>query len=198
MEFRLYACPKCEKVVKSTSGLTRYVNACKIPISLPYCQPSNPEPVLDYNMTNSLNLPSDNNEKNIRLVASDNDKERIRLADIDNDKENIRPADIDEQRPAISNWTIQNGLLSKSSSTFREVMFDKSKFLASTPVSNTRYEHPGSQNNNPFYLFNNQLDYALAHYFAKSETTKRNMDKFLSNPLIKLIIKNLLYCNIDE
>ena len=48
-------------------------------------------------------------------------------------------------------------------------MFSESKFPAGTPILDTRYEHPRSQNNNLFYLFNSQLDYVLAHYFADLE-----------------------------
>ncbi len=77
-------------------------------------------------------------------------------------------------------------------------MFSKSEFSVGTPVSDTRYKHLESQNNNPFYLFNDQLDYALADYFAESKTTKRNVDMFLSNPLMKLITKKLSYYNADE
>lgn len=90
-------CPRCGKGVKSTNGLIRYVNACKIPISLPYCQLSNPDPVLDYNTTNSLDLPSDNNKKGITpKVSNYDDLERTKPADIGNDEEDIRPTDIDE------------------------------------------------------------------------------------------------------
>ena len=89
-------------------------------------------------------------------------------------------------------------MLSESFSTFREVTFSESEFLADTPVLDTRYEHLESQNNNPFYLFNGQLDYVLAHYFADLETTKRNIDKFFTNLLMKPITKNLSYCNTDE
>ena len=38
----------------------------------------------------------------------------------------------------------------------------------------------------------------LVHYFIDSETIKQNIDKFLTNLLIKPIIKNVLYCNVDE
>ncbi len=76
-------------------------------------------------------------------------------------------------------------------------MFSESEFPVGTPVSDTRYIHLRSRSNNPFYPFNDQLDYALAHYFAESETTKRNVDKFLSNPLIKPITKKLSYRNSD-
>lgn len=117
---------------------------------------------------------------------------------MNDNNEDIRPADIDKQRPATSNWMLQNRLLSELSSTFREVTFGESKFPAGTSVSDTRYKYLGSQNNNLLYSFNDQLDFSLAHYFAESETTKCNMNKFLSNPLMKLITKNLSYRNADE
>ncbi len=97
MESRLYACPRYGKGVKSTSGLTRHVNACKIPVTLPSCQPSTPAPILDYNTTNHPDLPSDYFEEDISPGASNNDEEEIRPADITgNDDENSRPADIDQ------------------------------------------------------------------------------------------------------
>ena len=77
-------------------------------------------------------------------------------------------------------------------------MFGESEFLAGIPVLDTQYKHPGSQNNNPFYPFNDQLDYALAHYFAQSETIKRNLDGFLTYPLMKPITKQLSYHNANE
>ena len=104
MESRLYTCLRCGKSVKSTSGWTRYVNACKIPLTLPSCQPLNPKPVLDDNTTNLLDLPSDNNEENISPRALNNGKKSIRLADMDNNKEDIKPANIDKQKPATPNW----------------------------------------------------------------------------------------------
>ena len=76
--------------------------------------------------------------------------------------------------------------------------FSESEFSAGRPVSDTRYKHPESQKNNPFYPFNDQVDFALAHYFADSETTKHNINKFLTNPLMKPLTKNLLYRNLDK
>ncbi len=150
-------------------------------------------------MTNHLDLPSDYFEEDISSGVSNNDKEEIRLADtMGNDDKNIRPVDIDKQRPITLNWTPRNGLLSELPRNFREVTFSRSEFPVSTPVSDTRYVLSESQSNNPFYPFNNQLDYAMAHYFAESETTKCNVNKFLSNLLMELITKQLLYCNTDE
>ena len=138
MESRIYVCRRCEKGIKSTNGLTRYINACKIPISLPCCQLSNSDLVLNYNMTNPLSLPSDNNKESITSkVSNNNDSERTRPANIGNDQEDIRPADIDKQRSATPSWTPQNKLLSELFSTFREVTFSKLKFPTSTPISNT-------------------------------------------------------------
>ena len=138
MESRLYMYPRCGKGVKSTSGLTRHVNACKIPISLPCCQSSNPDPVLDYNTINPLDLPSDNNKEGITPeVSNHGDLEGTKPANISSNEEDIRPADIDKQKPATLNWTPQNELLSELSSTFREITFSESEFPASTPVSDT-------------------------------------------------------------
>ena len=89
-------CPRCGKGVKSTSGLIRHVNSCKIPIPLPSRQPSTLAPILEYNITNYPDLPSDNFEEDISPGVSNNSKEKIRPANINNNKEDIRPADIDK------------------------------------------------------------------------------------------------------
>lgn len=46
-------------------------------------------------------------------------------------------------------------------------MLSKYEFPIDTLVLDTRYEYPRSQNNNLFYPFNDQLNYALAHYFEE-------------------------------
>ncbi len=114
MESRLYVCPRCGKGVKSTSGLTRHVNTCKIPVTLPSCQPSTPAPILQYNTNNHPDLPCDYFKEDISPGASNNDKEEIRPVDTTgNDNENSIPAGIDEQKPTKPNWTLRNGLLSE-------------------------------------------------------------------------------------
>ena len=77
-------------------------------------------------------------------------------------------------------------------------MVGKSEFLKGILVSNTRYEQPENRNTNLFHLFKDHLDCALAHYLVKLKTTKHNIDKFLSNLLIKPITKKLSYCNTDK
>lgn len=71
--------------------------------------------------------------------------------------------------------------------------FSISKFLAGISVLDTRYVYPRSQNNYPFYFFNDQLDYIFTDLFTELETTKSNVDKYCITPLIKLITKKLLY-----
>ncbi len=99
----------------------------------------------------------------------------------------------------IPGRTLQAGLLrSESSSSLREVMFSDQEFATGTLVFNIKYNHSGFQNDNPFYPFHDQLDYGLAKYFAESETTKSNVDKFLSDPLMALLTEKLSYRNVDE
>lgn len=87
---------------------------------------------------------------------------------------------------------------SKLTSCLKEVWFAEQEFLANLSISKIKYNHPESQNDNIFYPFNNQLDYALAYYFTNSEITKGNIDKFMSNSLIALFTKKLSYQNANK
>ena len=89
-------------------------------------------------------------------------------------------------------------LASKSLSLLKEKWFTGKEFPAGILVSDIKYNHPGLKHQNSFYPFNDQLDYALAHYFAESETTKSNVNKFLSDPLMTPLTKKLSYKNADE
>ena len=80
----------------------------------------------------------------------------------------------------------------------REKWFTGKEVPAGTPVSDIKYKHPGLKHQNSFYLFNDQLDYALAHYFAESKTIKGNVNKFLSDPLMTPLTKKLSYKNADK
>lgn len=77
-------------------------------------------------------------------------------------------------------------------------MFSESEFPVNISVLDTRHVQFESRNTNLFYLFNDQLDYAQAHNFAESETTRCNDDKYLSNLQMKPITKKLSYCNVDK
>ena len=91
MESRLYAYPRYGKSVKSTSSLIRYVNACKISITLSNRQSFKLIAILENNTTNCPNLPLD--KEGISSRVSNHGKKGITLADNNND--NIRPANID-------------------------------------------------------------------------------------------------------
>lgn len=146
-----------------TSSLTKQINVCKILITLPTCQPSNLASISEYNMTNYLDFLLDKRKKDINWAVSNNGKEEIRSTDIDNNEKDIKLADIEKQRLASSNWIPENRMLSKLSSTFKEVTFNKSEFSTGILVLDTRYLHLKSQNNNPFYLLNDYFDYRLTH-----------------------------------
>ena len=49
-----------------------------------------------------------------------------------------------------------------------------------------------------FYLFNDQFDYALAHYFAELGINKRKANKFLSDPLMISLSEKWFYQNADK
>lgn len=73
---------------------------------------------------------------------------------LDNNKKDIRQSDKDKQRPiTLFNFTFQNELLNKLSSTIKKVTFSKAKFPAFTAISNTWYKQIEIQNKNLFYLF---------------------------------------------
>lgn len=72
-------------------------------------------------------------------------------------------------------------------------MFNKFKFLIDIFISDIRYKSFKSQNSNLFYLFNNQHNYILAHYFIYLKTIKHNNDKFITYLLIKPTIKYRLF-----
>ena len=57
-------------------------------------------------------------------------------------------------RNKLLECTFQDGLLrSKSSSSLIEVKFSKQDIPTSIPISNIKYHHPRSQNDNLFYSF---------------------------------------------
>ena len=121
------------------------------------------------------------------------------VQDMEEDYRDLVGKSSDTGSYARAEHTFQDGLLrSESSSSLKEARFSEQEFSTGILVSNIKYDHPGSQNDNLFYPFHNQLDYALTHYFAESETTKDNVDKFLSNPLMASLTKKLSYQNVDK
>lgn len=67
----------------------------------------------------------------------------------------------------LSRHTLQDGLLANELlSSLRKVRFNKQEFSSGKPISDIKYHHLGSENNNLFHPFNNQLNYKLVKYFA--------------------------------
>ena len=137
----------------------------------------------------------DNASENFGLYK---DKESIlEEQDIKKDHTNLvgKSLDIESRaRDGLSRRTPLNGpFASELSSSLREVRFSKQEFPTNKPISDIKYHHSGSQNNNLFHPFNDQLDYIFASYFEESETTKGNIDRFLFNPLINQLTQKLSY-----
>ena len=167
-----YLYPRYGKGIKSISGLTRHLNACT-------------KEVL---RTAHLDKLHDD----LIDTLDGNLEDRSQLLD----KINYTIRDTIDLPTEKTPW---DGLLaSESLSSLREKWFTGNKFPASTPVSDIRYNHLGLKHQNSFYPFNDQLNYALAHYFAESETTKGNINKFLFDPLMTPLTKKLSYKNADE
>lgn len=99
----------------------------------------------------------------------------------------------------LSGRTPQNRLLANELLfSSRLIWFSEKKFLAGKPISDIKYNYRRSQNNNNFYLFNHQLNYLLAHYFADSKNIKSNIKRFLSNLVMASLDKKLSYQNADK
>lgn len=89
-------------------------------------------------------------------------------------------------------------LISKFLSIMRKEQFSSYEFFIGTQISDIKYKHLESKYQSSFYPFNNQLNYALAHYFAKSMITKDNINKYLTDLLMVPLTKKLSYTNTDE
>lgn len=75
------------------------MNVYKILFTLLSGQPSKAIVILEYNMTNSLELPSYNNIKDISLRASNNSNQKIKYGSANtmgNNNRDIKPADINQ------------------------------------------------------------------------------------------------------
>ncbi len=176
---KLYSCLICGKGVKSTSGLTRHLNTCKGHLY--------PKPQL-------LNEPPRHESHNEEDVLGGNWEDESDLLD-----KTVTTATANGIPETPTEDTSQKELFaSESLLALREEQFSSHEFSAGTPISDKKYKHPRSKYKNSFYPFNDQLDYCLAHYFAESETTKGNVNKFLTDPLIVPLTKKLSYKNVDE
>ena len=98
------------------------------------------------------------------------------------------------RRDGLSGYTLKDELLvSELLLYLKEFKFSKQKFRIDKLLFIIKYHYLGFQNNNIFHVFNYQLDYGLSTYIAKFETRKSNIDRFLSNLLMALLMKKLFY-----
>ena len=142
--------PKCGKKIKSINGLRRYFNICIKKIL-----------------------------QTTHLYKLYNDKLDILNGDLKDgsqllDKTNYTVRDVTNLLTKRIPW--DKLLVSESLSLLREEWFTRNKFLICTQVSDNKYNHLKLKHQNSFYPFKDQLDYALAYYFAESETTKGNVN----------------------
>ena len=80
----------------------------------------------------------------------------------------------------------------------RKKWFNSYEFLIGTQISDIKYRYVRSKYKSSFYFFNDQLDYALAHYFTESKMTKGNVNMFLTNLLMASLTEKLSYKNADK
>ena len=167
-----YLCLRCGKRTKSTSGFTRHHNACTKEV---------PQTANLYKFYNDL------------VDTSDGDLED------GNQLLNETNYTVKDATDLPTKRTPRDGLLtSEFLSLLRKKWFTGKEFPAGILVSDIKYNYLGLKHQNSFYLFNDQLDYTLAHYFAESKTTKGNLSKFLFDLLMTSLTKKLSYKNTDE
>ena len=144
-------------------------------------------------------MPRENDNASDNFEVYEDEKSTPEVQDIEKDYRDLVGKSSDTKSRTRVGRTPEDGIFrSKLLSSLREIRFSEQEFPASILISNIKYDHLRSQNDNLIYLFYNQLDYALAHYFAESETTKGNVDKFLSDPLIAPLTEKLSYQNTDK
>ena len=147
-------------------------------------------------------MPEEDNDASENFEPYKDEKSTLAEQKIEGDYRGLVGKSLDTRsraRDDLSGHISQTGLFtSKLSSSLREVRFSKQIFPTGKLVSDIKYHYLGFQNNNPFYQFNNQLDYAFANYFAGSKTTKTNINRFLSDLLMALLTEKLSYQNTDK
>lgn len=150
-------CLRCGKESKSINGLTRHLNAYikevlqTAPLPIHHKLHNDKKNTLDEGLENGL-------------------KDGSELLD----KINYTVRDTLNLPTKNTPW--DRLLATEFLSSLREKWFTKNEFPAGTPISNIKYNHLGVKYQPNFYLFNDQLVYALAHYFVKLETIKGNVN----------------------
>ncbi len=146
-------------------------------------------------------IPGKDDNTSENFGPHEDEESKLEEQDIEEDHRNLLGKSLDTRshvRDGLLGHTLQDRLfISKLLLSLREVRFSKQEFPAGKLISNKKYHYQGSQNNNLFYLFIDQLDYALVIYFAEFKTTK-GVDRFFSNLLMAPFTEKLSYQNVDE
>ena len=173
--------------MKLTDRLTKHMNLCISQI-IQYIFPTRMQ------LEQDMPMPGEDDNASDNFGLYGDEESTPEAQNIEEDQRNLVGESSDIGSHIRVGRTPQDSLLgSQSSSSLREVRFSEQEFLIGTLVSNIKYDHPRSQNDNLFYLFHNQLDYILAHFFAESETIKDNVDKFFSDLLMAPLTEKLCY-----
>ena len=147
-------------------------------------------------------MPGEDNNASQNFMPHEDKESTLKEQEIEEDYRDLIDKSLDigsYARNGLSKHIPQAGLLaSELSLSLRKIRFSKQEFSASKPILDIKYYHLGSQNNNLFYPFNDQLNYALVNYFAKFEIIKSNVIRFLSNLLIAPFTEKLFYQNSDK
>ena len=178
--------------MKSTYELTKHINTyTSQQIFLIRIQPKR-----------NLLIPREENNISENFGLHEDEKLTLEEQDIEKNHKNMVGKSLDigsHTRDGLSGHTPQDGLFAREfSSSLREIRLRKQIFPVSKPLSDIKYHHLYSQNDNAFRPFNDQLGNAHATYFTEFETTKGNIERFLFDPLIALLIEKLSYQNADK
>ncbi len=178
--------------MKLSYGLTRHMNTYISQQFFPiYMQLKQDTPI-----------PGEDNNALETFEPYKDEKSILEKQNIERDYKNLvgKSSDIEIcTKNSLSKRISQDRLLaSKLSSFLREVRFNEQESLTDKLVLDIKYYHLGSQKNNSFHPFNDQLDYTHVTSFAEFETTKGNVNRFLSNLLIFLFTKKLSYQNANK
>ena len=149
MATKNYPCPACGKKLKLTHGFTRYMNICTShQVHLIHMQPKQDTPI-----------PREDENASENIRPYEYEKLKLEKQDIQKDYRNLGAESLDtgcHARDDLLRYIPQAGLLgSKSLSSLREIRFSDQEFIAGTPISKIKFNYPGFQNNNFFYLFHN-------------------------------------------
>lgn len=105
MKSKLYMFLKYAKGVKFITGFPKYGNACNVSITLPSCQSPKLVSILEYNLSNFIDLLSaDKNKKDIGPGTYNNGNKKNSPWPADTMGKNNK--NINQKRPKTPNWIL--------------------------------------------------------------------------------------------